>query len=311
MTIILALGNRENVIQLSDRRLTSKGKIVDEEAGKAGVVSFNNGRFTYGFTGIARIGDLDINRWILDTLLEEGPPDYVGGKVLERFGIRASDFFKNNKYLKKLKSEKRRLTVLISGYLDKTIPPKIGCAIVSNFIDLKKNIFTSKSWEKFEVSVTQEKDEKNQIANYIQRVGATSAMKEEDEIYLRLMLQNKKPEKAIINKAIKVMLKMADHDSSRGTIGKQISWIRIPSDKSKAIESGYYSNIPTHEIFIPSFVSITSADDGTAMDFAKLEAVDKKSTPFISVPKVHRNSPCKCGSGKRYKNCHGKIKNQL
>ncbi len=28
--------------------------------------------------------------------------------------------------------------------------------------------------------------------------------------------------------------------------------------------------------------------------------------PIASVPKVGRNEPCPCGSGKKYKNCHGK-----
>jgi preprotein translocase subunit SecA len=26
-----------------------------------------------------------------------------------------------------------------------------------------------------------------------------------------------------------------------------------------------------------------------------------------SLPKVGRNEPCPCGSGKKYKNCHGKL----
>jgi preprotein translocase subunit SecA len=31
-------------------------------------------------------------------------------------------------------------------------------------------------------------------------------------------------------------------------------------------------------------------------------------TPFVrDVPKVGRNEPCPCGSGKKYKVCHGKI----
>lgn len=31
-----------------------------------------------------------------------------------------------------------------------------------------------------------------------------------------------------------------------------------------------------------------------------------QSNPIASVPKVGRNEPCPCGSGKKYKNCHGK-----
>jgi preprotein translocase subunit SecA len=35
---------------------------------------------------------------------------------------------------------------------------------------------------------------------------------------------------------------------------------------------------------------------------------DKSNTPFVrDVPKVGRNEPCPCGSGKKYKVCHGRI----
>jgi preprotein translocase subunit SecA len=31
------------------------------------------------------------------------------------------------------------------------------------------------------------------------------------------------------------------------------------------------------------------------------------ATMVAAVPKVGRNEPCPCGSGKKYKNCHGKL----
>jgi preprotein translocase subunit SecA len=37
-------------------------------------------------------------------------------------------------------------------------------------------------------------------------------------------------------------------------------------------------------------------------------AAEPKSQPIIhAVPKVGRNDPCPCGSGKKYKQCHGKL----
>jgi hypothetical protein len=33
---------------------------------------------------------------------------------------------------------------------------------------------------------------------------------------------------------------------------------------------------------------------------------NQKSVPRTSVPKVSRNAPCPCGSGKKYKGCHGR-----
>ena len=32
----------------------------------------------------------------------------------------------------------------------------------------------------------------------------------------------------------------------------------------------------------------------------------KKLEPIRVGPKIGRNDPCPCGSGKKYKNCHGK-----
>ncbi|MBS1185032.1 MAG: SecA protein, partial [Proteobacteria bacterium] len=42
-----------------------------------------------------------------------------------------------------------------------------------------------------------------------------------------------------------------------------------------------------------------------AQDFA--EAAAAVSAPGDAYPKVGRNDPCPCGSGKKYKQCHGKL----
>jgi preprotein translocase subunit SecA len=36
-------------------------------------------------------------------------------------------------------------------------------------------------------------------------------------------------------------------------------------------------------------------------------AVSEEPRPTSTVPKVGRNDPCPCGSGKKYKQCHGKL----
>ena len=41
---------------------------------------------------------------------------------------------------------------------------------------------------------------------------------------------------------------------------------------------------------------------------SKPAAASQEKTPFVrQVPKVGRNEPCPCGSGKKYKHCHGKL----
>jgi preprotein translocase subunit SecA len=52
----------------------------------------------------------------------------------------------------------------------------------------------------------------------------------------------------------------------------------------------------------PGFAGFGSADG------APLEAPPRASTPFVrDMPKVGRNEACPCGSGKKYKHCHGAL----
>ena len=39
----------------------------------------------------------------------------------------------------------------------------------------------------------------------------------------------------------------------------------------------------------------------------EVETTLDESTAVAAVPRVGRNDPCPCGSGKKYKNCHGKL----
>lgn len=308
MTLILSLANRDNIIQMSDRRLTANGVVVDEDSGKSGTLFCTNGRFAFGFTGIARADNLEIRRWILDTLLESGPPDYAAGNVFKRFKKNATDCFKKNQILRQLSPKDRRLTIMFTGYLYTHSPPMIGCAIISNCINQAENVKATNSWDEFVVSYTSEKKDRKENISFIQRVGAWPAMNESDVSSLKSLLEGKKSYKALIEKATSLMLQMSDRPGSRGTIGKQITWIRIPSGISESVESGYYSNIPTHTVFMPSSVTIISDKKKGYYEEPSVTAIDPISTPPMAVPKVHKNAPCPCGSGKKYKNCHGKKK---
>ena len=55
----------------------------------------------------------------------------------------------------------------------------------------------------------------------------------------------------------------------------------------------------------PSNVQYQHASYDEAQDFAEAETA--KATPADAYPKVGRNDPCPCGSGKKYKQCHGKL----
>jgi hypothetical protein len=59
MTLIVSLVNADQVIQISDRRISRPGVIVTEESNKAGVLSCADARFAFGYTGLANVGSFD------------------------------------------------------------------------------------------------------------------------------------------------------------------------------------------------------------------------------------------------------------
>ena len=49
-----------------------------------------------------------------------------------------------------------------------------------------------------------------------------------------------------------------------------------------------------------------TTDFGTAQHVSARWQRKAKKQPIVKGDKVGRNDPCPCGSGKKYKNCHGK-----
>jgi hypothetical protein len=86
LTLVLALGNANQVIQLSDRRVSAGGRPVDDESPKAGILHCRNGRFAFGFAGLSQAGSFRTQHWLTDALYECGPPDYSALGILQRPG---------------------------------------------------------------------------------------------------------------------------------------------------------------------------------------------------------------------------------
>ena len=58
----------------------------------------------------------------------------------------------------------------------------------------------------------------------------------------------------------------------------------------------------------PENVQYHHADYEEALATANEENSEAEQKPFVrSAEKVGRNDPCPCGSGKKYKQCHGKL----
>ncbi len=306
MTLILSLGNNNQMIQISDRRLSYDGKLVDDESNKCGVLFCKNARMAFGYTGLARLQNFNTQTWLLKALHDSAPPDYSMGGILKRLKINATNTFQNHVALKSAEKRFKRLSVMFSGYVNiEGGPPRQGCAILSNYLDAENNSSFSKALEEFSLYRTSAKKDE-EWPTLVQRVGNWHAMLAEHVDVLRELVSQKKPAEAIIGKAIKIIREMADNPKSQGTIGKQLTSIAIPYDSALGVESNYYSDYTKPETYMPAIVSLLP-DQHWTVSKVSIKPVEE-DTPPLSVPKVGKNYPCPCGSEKKYQHCHGKVK---
>jgi hypothetical protein len=305
MTLIIGLGNTEYMLQVSDRRLTSDGLTVDEESCKGASFICENGRFVFGFTGLAQVGGLIIRRWIMDRLLESGPPEFTAKNILHRFTVRASHDFCTGAPFSKLAASDKRLSIMFLGYLYHHEPPMAAYAIITNYQDFTTGRDSPEAWTDFRDYYWNEKRPYKGEISLVQRIGVWQAMPEYRVPQFRCLLEEGKPFQALVGKAVEFLRQVSDERVSKGTVGKQISWIVVYRDPTRGIQSGYESAKNVHQVWMPGGCTVTQKAS-FAFDDISLAAVDPITTRPMAVPKVHRNAPCPCGSGKKYRKCHGR-----
>ncbi len=302
MTIIFAIGNSDQVIQISDRRLTGGGRILAEEANKAALIISDHARLTLGFTGIASYQGFDVFKWLLIQLHEAAPPDFNISDTINRFVVRITERFSKLHELRTVNPKDKALSLIFSGYIYPNGLPKLAFCVVSNYFNAATgNTFESTS-EEFNVCFYENSmSEANPIL--LQRIGNWRGVCSEDEDRLRKAALERLPARAITDIGFSVVSSIADRMRSSGSIGRQITSISIPSDMSVGAKSGYHSAIIKPETYMPAIVYLMPKQHLT-VDNINVAPVDKNSPP-LSVPKVKRGHPCPCGSNLQYRNCHG------
>ena len=302
MTLIIAVGNRDQVIQISDRLLTVDGTLREDESNKAGTLFCADAQLIYGFTGLARISDFETNRWLIQALTQCAPPDFTAYKTLERLKERANQDFQNLPALRHLNKTHKNLSVMFSGYRYHLDPPLAVYAILTNCI---VSMISPADLGRFQTFYWSESRPINQEFTFVQRVGFWTAMEDQDVDSLRTLLMELKPAKAIVGKAVEIMHSIADRPKSKGTIGKQLTTIILPRNPAAIVTSDYYPSVLSYKSYVPDMVFAQGPKSLAAVSGVSVQPVDPSSTPPISVPKARPNEPCPCGSGKKYKKCHG------
>ncbi len=305
MTLILSLGNREQFIQVSDRRLSWNGRLKNDESNKAGILLCRDARHAFGFTGLAQYDSFNTRRWLLNALYECCPPDYQINKIMPRLKDRATKDFKRISILRSLGAGTRRLSIMFSGYNYYSDPPLGATGILTNFQDFETGIDATEAWDHFKMNCWTEIRPLDREFTSIQRIGAWGAMTADDESQLRKLLLDRKPFQAISDKAVSLVREMADRSRAKGTIGKQISVVVVQRDQTQHVLATYNSAKLGSKTFVPD--EIVGISDTRRRAVADREVWIEGSTgPETSlIPKVHKNAHCPCKSGEKYRNCHG------
>ena len=305
MTIVLALGNDQQILQLSDRRLSAPGRIVDEESNKCGVLECLNGRFAFGYTGLASCGSFRTMTWLLETLSECAPPTYVMGDILKRFVERATQTFNENPALRHTQPAVKRLSVMFSGYLYPEATAELACAVVSNFEDVHEEIISPVAWPQFKMNLFNENKSRPDPV-LLQYVGNWTGITASELERFADFLTVRKPSRAIVDMAVNYLRRLADRPVSARAIGKQLSSILISPNRNQGTQTAYHSSVLQHTSFMPAIV-VALPGRGFLGIGGTMTAANEDGTPVpVAFPKVHKNAPCPCGSKIRYKNCHGR-----
>lgn len=297
MTFALVVANADQIIQVSDRRLTGwNGSVLTDASGKVGHIVCDDTSALYSFTGLATFRGFKTSSWLMEALQAAARKDARFRELIEHFADLATENFRSNPDVLSAPIKQRRLTVMLSGY---TLHGHIVNALISNFQDFANFIDYPAAQPQFTVHCELSEMPASQNPTMIQAIGAFNAMTDADERELRKLLERRAPHTAIRAKAAAIVGDISDRPRSAGTVGKRLNTGRIDYLSPMVAYAGYESDIV--EQGMPMLDMVDARTGGTDLLISELQLT--ADVPFV-YPVVHRNALCPCGSGKKFRFCH-------
>lgn len=292
MTFIFIGQNERFTVQVSDRRLTANGKLFDDEAAKGFSLVTQDMRLLVGFTGLARFGTFDTHTFLLESLSDSGASDFSARGLIERTTDRLNEEF-GKEPLRSAPQNLKHLAISFVGYSYRHSPPGGVSAEIGN----RKDNQTIGNFRPLFLSILPECVEK---FNAVYVFGDGRALDKIEEAHLREALDGAVGphdlERIIINRVRSVGADSRTHDG----VGKQLDVMRLHSDPSQPIVAYHVSEFDKRELLMPAAVTVFPTGAIAAKDIKIWSERDRPMT----YGQVHRNAPCPCGSGKRYRDCH-------
>ena len=315
MTLGLAGGNLAYTVVIADRRLTTSGRVVDDEFPKVLVFESPSARLGVTFSGLTTAPRFQMFFVLPQCLTEAATKGPRPDDVVEAFAERLDEAFSS--VPASVPEDARRTAILFAGYAyDDAGRPEMYLRSVSNY---RLGETATHDFQVKEVGDSRRH-------NYMCAVGGWDALPEQGMTELRQLIDAGKPPEAVVGKAVAVIREAARSPGARQLIGGQLLSLVIPSDLSQAPSGAYHTETVSDTAYFPGAVRVDGTGHGMAVVGASVTSGaltpaqvrdayrrgrsgmprdTKQRFAPISIPKVGRNHPCPCGSGRKYKRCHG------
>lgn len=283
--------NRNFCVQVTDRRLSSGHAIVTDEYEKCFALKMPGFNLSVAFAGLARVGSFSMHSWLLDTVCNLGELHNTPLEMIEALQERLNQLYRGQRF-KNIDPGSKVLVISIVGF-NLTSPRRSGVA---------GQIYNDSSGT-FSFLPTSLKADAPIDWTWVGAFGSGGRATLNRENDIRELLRKDVGPTPVRQLLESIVRQSADAKTTAGTVGKQLDTIVLFSDPSAPVLSGGYSNVVQPHVRMPSLVDVGS-QCAIAMTGFRVEPVEEH-TPPLSIPKVRRNAPCPCGSGKKYKKCHG------
>lgn len=297
LTLCLAVLSKNLCIVCADRRISGRASLSDEH-NKTIVLVSADARVVLTFTGLATAGRFAAARWLMQTLTELGAPDFTLAGIIERLRVKLTDEFARNLAIRAASAPERRFTLMLAGYL--YIPGRPGMVRAHPISALLSNFEGFDGQQSYEA--------REEFGLYINgaapsdvvtlAIGNTVTLKPDDADRMRRAALSTSP-KAIARKLVDIIRKAAPHVRS---IGEQISSVLLSPDPEQPVTCDYHSAKPRSAFETPATVHVTPHQQF----FASLKLTPTDPEEILSLRQVARDAPCPCGSGRKFKLCHGR-----
>ncbi len=308
MTLLIYAGNRENTILLSDLRLSFGSQLVDDASGKAALLVCQDARILVGFAGLAAdfgrgafrglppAGRFRTLPWLLETLAEAGRSDGLLAATIDHFAALATQRFEKLP----LPHPQKPLVVVFAGYqYDSSGAPRTFWCTVSNFAEDRFSSVPT-------FSIGEEPPPRG-VTNYLLAAGAYRSVNAQAMIELGTLVDGLKSQSAIVGKAVEVLRAAAASPAAANSISSDCVSAVLPSRPELTAQSEFHSAKASNRLLGISSVDVRPGHGLMVLDPSITFGADLTGRPaVVSLPKVGRNKPCPCGSGLKFKRCHGR-----